>query len=162
MTTSSHASSPDNADYAFTRFPCAKGPPSLQPLKTTAANRSADRWTLSAIIGLETALASSLGASASTAHQRASPIRGTGPQIQMPVMLLESKGNRQASISSVVEALGRYYAPFYRPFSQAFGDLQPGDSFIRVRAFLPDASWEAFGRAPVAQLDRASDYESEG
>ena len=75
---------------------------------------------------------------------------------------LESKGNRQASISSVVEALGRYYAPFYRPFSQAFGDLQPGDSFIRVRAFLPDASWEAFGRAPVAQLDRASDYESEG
>jgi len=51
-------------------------PPGAHPLRTTAAKKSAaDRVTLSAIIGLETALASSLGA------VDTSFVRGTNPHI---------------------------------------------------------------------------------
>ncbi len=40
--------------------------------------------------------------------------------------------------------------------------LHPRAAFTRVRASSPDPSTRPSGYAPVAQLDRASDYGSEG
>ena len=40
--------------------------------------------------------------------------------------------------------------------------LHPRASFTRVRPSSPDPSTRPSGYAPVAQLDRASDYGSEG